>query len=251
MRAGRGCRDHRRSIRRQRAAGAHGRDRREHEPLPPPSSRHLEPAVRAEHRLRDDAVRDAPHRERRGADAGGGRADAGVPVRERRGQTRLARIAEGKARSRRPRSNPSRVFPARRGVARREPVRVIAEALGVHALELHGEIRRAAVVGGIEPIGLTAGRRADLYDLDVHAAQTVDDRLARGAGAAARQDVDARQVQRRQRLSRGAAEKPTAVERNGIGVSAAPVTGLIEGYLPLKCCSSNVWPAVAAGPAIM
>src|SRR5690606_2367889 len=71
------------------------------------------------------------------------------------------------------------------------------------ALELYREIRRAAVVPGIEAVRLAAGRRADLVDIDADAAQRVDDRFARGAGAGAGDDIDARQLQRRQRLPSG------------------------------------------------
>src|SRR5450759_685480 len=44
---------------------------------------------------------------------------------------------------------------------------------------------------------------------------------------------------------------PTAEARNSSGVMAAPVTGSVEGFLLLNCVSSNVWPAVTAGPATM
>src|SRR5690606_40587186 len=68
-----------------------------------------------------------------------------------------------------------------RSVLRRESVRIFGETLLVHGLELDREIRRAAVVGRIEAVGFAAGRAADLNDLDVDAAQRVDDRLARRA----------------------------------------------------------------------
>ena len=51
-----------------------------------------------------------------------------------------------------------------------EAIRVIAEALGVDALELDREVSGAAVVGGIEPVGFSAGAIADLNHLHIHTA---------------------------------------------------------------------------------
>ena len=68
-------------------------------------------------------------------------------------------------------------------IRRREPVGIIAEVLGVDALELNREISHAAIVGGVEPVGLAAGRRADLNDLDIDALQAVDDGFAGGTRA--------------------------------------------------------------------
>ena len=53
--------------------------------------------------------------------------------------------------------------------AGREAVRVVAEPLGVDALELDREVRGAAVVRGIEAVGLAAGGGADLDHLHADA----------------------------------------------------------------------------------
>src|SRR5438046_9073229 len=71
--------------------------------------------------------------------------------------------------------------------AGRKAVRVVAEAQRVGALELDGEVGRAAVVLGIEPVGLAAGRAADLDDLYSDAREPVHDRFARRAGSLRRE----------------------------------------------------------------
>src|SRR5438132_3425993 len=58
------------------------------------------------------------------------------------------------------------------GRAGRKAVRVVAEALRVGALELDGEVGRAAVVPGIEAVGLAAGRAAHLDDVYSDAGET-------------------------------------------------------------------------------
>src|SRR6185503_11704580 len=88
---------------------------------------------------------------------------------QRRGEPLLLRIAE-RAREivghRAPRE------PHARGadrVARRKAIGIIAEPFRIVALELNREIRRAAVIRRLEAVGLAAGRRADLEDLDIDA----------------------------------------------------------------------------------
>src|SRR5882672_8655071 len=73
------------------------------------------------------------------------------------------------------------------GILRRESVAVVAEARRIDAAELDREIGRAAIVVGVEAIGLAAGRRTDFDHIDADAAQAVDDRFARRAGAGAAQ----------------------------------------------------------------
>ncbi len=87
-------------------------------------------------------------------------------------------------------------------VGRREAVRISALPHRIDTLKLDGEVRRAAVVLRIEPIGLATGRRSDLDHLHTDSAQAVDDRLARGARIGTRQNEYPRQAQRGQGLSR-------------------------------------------------
>src|SRR4051812_9925519 len=49
----------------------------------------------------------------------------------------------------------------------------------------------------------------------------------------------------------GVAENPSALSRNGVGVSGLPLNGSWVGYLSLNISRSNVLPAVAVGPATM
>src|SRR5438067_5043542 len=80
---------------------------------------------------------------------------------------------------------------------RSETVGVVSEPLRVHALELDGEVRSAAVVLGVEAVRLAASGRADLDHLHADAVQRIEDGLARGAGPGSGEDEEARQVQRR------------------------------------------------------
>src|SRR5438067_9910827 len=47
------------------------------------------------------------------------------------------------------------------------------------------------------------------------------------------------------------ADRFWAVDRKGVGRIGCPATGSMVGYLSLKASVSNVFPAVAEGPAIM
>ena len=68
-----------------------------------------------------------------------------------------------------------------RGRAGSEAVSVIPVALCIDSPELDGEVRRPAVVRGVEAVRLAASGGADLKDLDVDSRKAVQYRLARGA----------------------------------------------------------------------
>ena len=126
-----------------------------------------------------------------------------LPVGQCSRQPRFERIAEGMAVVVRNGTSGGDGTHACDGVGGRKTIRVVAEALRVFAFELDAEICRAAVVLRIKTVRFATRRRPDLDNVDIDPLQRIDDRLARRARVRARQHEYARQIQRRQRLSRG------------------------------------------------
>src|SRR5207237_3562015 len=83
-----------------------------------------------------------------------------------------------------------------------EAIGVIPVVLGVDSPELDGEVRRPAIVLGVEAVRFAASGGADLEDLDVDSRKAVQYRLAGGARAGPGQHIDAAEPKRGERRTR-------------------------------------------------
>ena len=89
---------------------------------------------------------------------------------------------------------------------RGETIRIVTKTLVVHTLELDAVIGLAAIRGRIEAERLAACRVPDEDGFHIDASQAIDEGFAGAARTGRCQDIDARQVEARQRLAIGERE---------------------------------------------